>query len=357
MPSRLPFLDYLRFLAIFLVLGRHAVTPGTPWNLGGWVGVDLFFTLSGFLVGSILLRGDISFKTFFYRRALKIYPSFYFFLLVTLGIQLYFGALIRPARLLPTFLLYSNYKIGLWGHLWSLSVEEHFYLLLPAFLYLLRNSKRIPQAIVAVMLAVFLFRIVHGTLTVYDDITHTYPTHLRLDSLLCGVLIGYYWVFDQERLLAFSRRYRFALFTVGTLLLLPPFFWELESTEWMSTIGFTTNYLGAACLLCGGLSVNARKNLFSYIGERSYSIYLWHAPVLYWGIASFPSLAPFYFPIAIGVGILFANVVELPIVRSRRRAHKNSVIASAREATLGRETNPKNSYPESSSKLRATGPS
>src|SRR4051812_11977324 len=94
--TRIQGLDVLRGLAIILVLGRHgAIAPANQpilhaitsiWATGGWVGVDLFFVLSGFLVSGLIFRecqenGDFSLKRFFLRRGLRIYPPFYAFLL------------------------------------------------------------------------------------------------------------------------------------------------------------------------------------------------------------------------------------------------------------------------------------
>ena len=90
--TRMIGLDLLRLLAIFMVMGRHSeLCPAdTPlksawdsWHRNGWVGVELFFVLSGFLVSGLLFaeykkHGDISVKRFYVRRGLKIYPAFYF---------------------------------------------------------------------------------------------------------------------------------------------------------------------------------------------------------------------------------------------------------------------------------------
>jgi len=342
MPKRLAFLDILRFIAIFLVLGRHGANAEgfSAWNRGGWVGVDLFFVLSGFLVGGLLFKelrsnGRIDYVRFLVRRGFKIYPAFFFCLLVTLGLQFYFGAAVPWKRVVASALFFSNYQHGLWGHHWSLGVEEHFYLVFPVLLIAgfpgLHKRRQVPHAIFASILLIFFVRILHGLFTVYADMTHTTPTHLRLDSLLIGVLVGYFWIFDRERVENFSRRYRVVLFTTGLLLLLPPFFWSLEGTEWMSTLGFTSNYVGAALVLCAGLTVNA-SSWFSrglaFIGARSYSIYLWHAPILYWGIDYLrhiePSLTPFaamliFFAAAIAGGVLLAEAIEIPFLKLRDR--------------------------------------
>jgi len=103
--SRLVVLDALRALAVLLVIGRHLRIPyslspesGTRvfaelWQRGGWIGADLFFVLSGFLVSGLLFRehqqhGRVSLGRFFVRRGLKIYPAFYAFLAATLALRL-----------------------------------------------------------------------------------------------------------------------------------------------------------------------------------------------------------------------------------------------------------------------------
>lgn len=135
-------LDVLRGLAVLLVLGRHgrempADLPAgvrdffSLWLQMGWVGVDLFFVLSGFLVSGLLMRehasyGRINALRFVVRRGFKIYPLFWCLITAT--------ALVRPVRdeplpagqLLAELFFVQNYFDGLWNHTWSLAVEEHF---------------------------------------------------------------------------------------------------------------------------------------------------------------------------------------------------------------------------------------
>src|ERR1043166_4604044 len=133
-------LDLLRLVAIVLVLGRHAEQPpaGVPlasglvesWQRGGWVGVDLFFVLSGFLVSGLLFaefasRGQISVLRFYVRRGWRIYPAFYLLIATTiLGRTVFFQAPSGRHVLAEVFFLQS-YATGLWNHTWSLAVEEH----------------------------------------------------------------------------------------------------------------------------------------------------------------------------------------------------------------------------------------
>jgi peptidoglycan/LPS O-acetylase OafA/YrhL len=148
--ARLAGLDVLRAVAVLLVIGRHAApcpqqAPAgyravvDSWARGGWVGVDLFFVLSGFLIAGLLLRehaarGRIDYGRFLLRRGLKIYPPFWLLLAATVAMWSAAGRT-PPATQLAAELFYvQNYWPGLLPHTWSLAVEEHFYLLLPLVL-------------------------------------------------------------------------------------------------------------------------------------------------------------------------------------------------------------------------------
>src|SRR6266436_3971304 len=146
-------LDFLRGVAILLVILRHTVLFHIPgWEASlvqfGWAGVDLFFVLSGFLISGLLFseyrqNGMIRFARFAVRRALKIYPAFYFLVLLTVLARIALhtsDAVLRP--LLHDVFFMQSYTPGTYGHFWSLSVEEHFYILFPLALYFMLRRKR-----------------------------------------------------------------------------------------------------------------------------------------------------------------------------------------------------------------------
>ena len=121
-------LDLLRLFAVVLVLGRHLSLPTKSgifldaWRTGGWVGVDLFFVLSGFLISGLLFReyqqqGRIHLKRFLVRRGFKIYPPYYVLVAVTLFVFVSEGRPISNRHLLGTLFFLNNYLGGLWGHL------------------------------------------------------------------------------------------------------------------------------------------------------------------------------------------------------------------------------------------------
>lgn len=142
--KRLPGLDALRALAITWVILFHAGTLGLGWPLGpvarfGWMGVDLFFVLSGFLIGAQwfeALRADTaSFSSFYARRAWRIFPAY----LATLALYAFVPAVRERAQMQPlwqffTFtenLLIDFSSAKTFSHVWSLCVEEHFYVMFP----------------------------------------------------------------------------------------------------------------------------------------------------------------------------------------------------------------------------------
>ena len=345
-------LDILRFCAIFLVLGRHLqpapeyVIPAISqtaafWKKGGWIGVDLFFVLSGFLVSGLIFREyqkslSVDIKRFLIRRGFKIYPAFWVMILVTVVVRLWTGAEIPVSGLLGELFFLQNYVGLLWGQTWSLAVEEHFYFLLALLIaFLIRRFPadpfgRIPRIFVGVAIICFLLRLLATTNSFYGYYTHLYPTQLRLDSLFFGVLISYCWNFEGLAENTFLRIHRRKLGLIGTILLLPAFVFELESTPWMTSIGLTIFYFGSGALLVSfilsKLEDRAGWRLLGYIGQYSYSIYLWHMAVETWGTSVLRRLVPeenwyvyaaFYLTLSIGFGIFMGKLIEAPFLKLR----------------------------------------
>ncbi len=211
-------LDMLRGLAISLVLIRHFPTKVSADELVtyqlfqlGWAGVDLFFVLSGFLIAGLLFTelgqtGTLRIKRFLLRRGLKIWPSYF---AIYLGWMLFRGGA-EIARghpfdfvgMWPNFVFVQNYvdvAVAIrWPHSWSLAIEEHFYLCLPFLLLFLARSKRraqwTPVVLGALILGILGLRLLN---TSQDWADYYYPTHLRADSLLFGVLLA--WMVHTHR--------------------------------------------------------------------------------------------------------------------------------------------------------------
>jgi peptidoglycan/LPS O-acetylase OafA/YrhL len=347
-------LDVLRAVAVLLVLGRHLQpcppeqstflnAATTTWARGGWMGVDLFFVLSGFLVSGLLfkehqLHGEMRLKRFFFRRGLKIYPAFLAFLFVATAWRHLTGAQIGPKRFLVELLFLQNYFPSIWFHTWSLAVEEHFYLLLPvALLPLLRKRGEDP---VPTLCLIFLgvagiclsFRLFDSTVT-YDFYRHTAPTHKRIDSLFAGVMLSALYHYRREKLERFATKYGILLVPLGIALMAIPFVFALDSTRWIHGIGYTLLYLGGVMVLAVAVTRQDLKHWFwqgwAKIGMDSYSIYLWHAAALMLVAEPLRRIIPqagnwyFYAMIYIGsslaLGMTMSKLVEWPILRIRDR--------------------------------------
>ena len=336
-------LDALRGVAILLVLGNH-LGYFVIWQRMGWAGVDLFFVLSGFLISGLLFDewqrfGSIDFRRFYIRRGLKIYPAFYALLLVTVAVNFMrpgipsFPVTWRSVLAEATFT--QNYFRGVWGQTWSLGVEEHFYILLPIVLWLMYRGRRSDPApfrwLPALFMIVATAEIVLRTLTTRtlnsassaDLAAFLFPTHLRADALLFGVLIRYYRQFEPAKFAEMARS-KAALAVIGFAVLMLAVI--PGATPVMHTIGFSLVFFGWGFLLAR--AVDARPNRYlsalvvrplAGIGYFSYSIYLWHG----WIPGLFPhrTLLSFtlYLAASIALGVIMAKLIEVPALHARNR--------------------------------------
>lgn len=356
-PNRSQALDVLRFFAVFLVIGRHLPPLGencspilykicSVWTRGGWIGVDLFFVLSGFLVSGLLFKdyqknNSLSITRFYIRRGFKIYPAFYVFLFSTLIVWLVFSpSQVAKINVFAEIVFLQNYLGGIWWHTWSLAVEEHFYFLLPILLLILLKKRRLSDdpfrpivSIAFVVCILFLIiRILQSNIWEKFSGVHLMTSHTRLDSLFVGVVISYFYHFHRAKFENAIKGRRMILFIVGLLLLSPAFIFELNTTPFIYTFGFALLYLGSAALLCaamftGFLNSHILRPL-GYIGSHSYSIYLWHAPVMQWGVLIIcKKFLGSYLNCSTAVlltvilsfltGIVMAIIIEIPFLRIR----------------------------------------
>lgn len=351
-------LDVLRFGAIFLVLGSHLrdipADCGSAmarfallWKRGGWVGVDLFFVLSGYLVSSLLLAeiqktGKASISRFLIRRGFKIYPSFYLALAFTLAWRLAStDDSLSRGRLVGELFFLQNYVGMYWQHHWSLAVEEHFYLLLALgvcitqqirsrYVITLKEFRWLPWAWAASVLSCLVLRMRVGLELPFDVHTHLIPTHLRIDSLMTGTLLS--WLMHQ-RFPMFRPRQQTRLFLLlsGVALFIPPFVWDFTQFWWVLPFGASLHAVGASMLILAGFSGqssgSATMKCMAWIGARSYNIYLWHMPWLFWlnpmlcrhlGIQDNWALCTaLYLAGSVILGTLMTTAVERPFLRIR----------------------------------------
>lgn len=211
--ERRPGLDSLRAIAILIVVIYHAGIMGFPWpgrvHRFGWIGVDLFFVLSGYLIGGQLLAPlaqdrQLHLGRFFARRALRIFPAYLVVLAIYFSLP-WWREYPDMAQPLWKFLL-SIQNVALHGgtafsHAWSLAVEDQFYLALPLILLALNHR---PRASIVFPCAIFLGGILLRAFLAYQNPAEDgngvsfrafqawiyYPTWTRLDPLVLGVSLA-----------------------------------------------------------------------------------------------------------------------------------------------------------------------
>jgi peptidoglycan/LPS O-acetylase OafA/YrhL len=344
--ERIPELDVLRGLAILLVMGVHV--PAYPiWSaIGGW-GVDLFFVLSGFLIANLLFTeyrktGNVRFIRFLVRRALKVYPSFYILLALTVVYCCYRRVPFTGRQLLGEMLLTQNYIGAIWGHTWSLAVEEHFYILLPLLLAFMLKRRAgssdpfsaIPYVFLGISVVCLTLRIMNSMrYPLYAHPVHYEPTHLRFDTLFFGVLLAYLHNFRTEilqRLMTYPLRFPVA--AVGVLSFIPAIF--LSPTEpVVYTLGFTSIYVGFGTMLLLSIYKEPSKRpqpgvvvrSIARIGTYSYTLYLWHLPTaqVFSTLASrFLAVNQYvlhaaYLTTSIAIAVFLSKLIEKPVLRLR----------------------------------------
>lgn len=298
-------LDGVRGLAVILVFLNH-------WNLqrftGGWIGVDIFFFLSGYLITSLIQleyqkTGDISFKNFYIRRVLRLYPALILCVIIANILWSYNEPFIggqgnRMIATISSIFYFNNLVVGTvngnLGHLWSLSVEEHFYFLWPLLMYLFflkMSLKKIFFSLSFIILLVWIWRIyVYNCnptpIVFYGDkfVINAYLfTFCRIDSILLGALISFIYIKNKGNLFVFNNRINHIVFGI-LLLLLIIITLTIDNEGALMKHGFfiLTN------MVCFSLIIFALNNpdyillsnrFIRWFGSRSYGIYLYHFPV------------------------------------------------------------------------------
>ncbi len=343
-------LDVLRGLAILLVLGRH-LPEGTTvmsgllvhacgfWYKIGWSGVDLFFVLSGFLVSGLLFReyqkeGSIRLGRFLMRRTLRIWPAFYVMTFITLALVF---RTVSPMQIMSELFFLQSYIPHIWKHTWTLAVEEHFYLFLGILLLFLSKQKKAdPFGLLQWVWAAAAVGCLFLRLDIpYGDMWPFARTHLRIDGLLFGVLLSYYYCFHGEKLGRWVRARRWVLAASAVIVLSPIFFLHLGVEPFIPRFGLTCTYLGYGLILLlvvcakGPASGNILQKIMAWIGVRSYSIYLWHLPVCFFiaqplsrsvgGVAGLWLAIGVYLASSIIAGWISYRWIERPVLEWRDR--------------------------------------
>ncbi len=341
--KHVPALDGLRGLAILLVITHHQLIPLSL--KGGFLGVDLFFVLSGFLITTLLLAEfdaakTISLGNFYARRALRVGPALLLYLLVCLIVTYHTQMFewTHELKLVGIALVYStNWRIALgWDAaldptaiIWSLSIEEQFYLLWPVlfFVCLLVKLKRthIIAGLVLVVLAIMLHR--YSFWHSGAELNRLYyGTDTRADAPLLGCLMA---LIPRWKLSVSRKPY----FQIGVLLAVLCLIGLVLTTHFTDQFLYQGGYTAIAVLagVVTWSAANEPPRLLSaclewyplrWFGKISYGLYLWHwlllkTVSLYYLVGYWDPWARFV--LAVGVSALSFYVVERPFNKLKTR--------------------------------------
>ncbi|MFB6340455.1 acyltransferase family protein [Saccharicrinis sp. FJH62] len=362
--DRLNGLDHLRALAILMVMifhyGRGIPSWLEPLNRIGWTGVDLFFVLSGYLIGYQLLKeykntSGINFKRFYIKRFFRIIPVYLAVLI------LYYSLLpnLREGGGLPPlwrFLTFTqNFGLDVqtqksFSHAWSLCIEEQFYLLLPITITLFfksRGQKFAPYVIAGLIILGFIIRMYNWNEYVKPFIDSGnrrqmvynmqekiyYPSYNRMDGLLIGVSIAAIFNF-KPRIKEFLTKHGNIVLVCGILLFLFAYKICENFISYQSMIyGFPLISLAYGVIVIAAISPTCilykiKMRFTLIIATLSYAVYLIHKEVYYLvkmliDKSGNPKVEPWTFWIsvmmAILVGVIMHVIIEKPFLRLRTR--------------------------------------
>ena len=301
--KRIESLDFLRGIAIVLVLLRHfpddiSFVGGVSFQVIshlkslGYIGVDLFFVLSGFLVSGLffqkMAKGEKPLiKRFLVRRAFKIWPSYYIYLLFIFSYGIYSNGFSATWDSYFSAIFHlQNYILTNKLHLWSLSLEEHFYTFLGCVIFLIHllpGKRAKKNSLISIILLISLPVFTRYLLPDH----HTYMTHIRADGLFVGVLVGLIFHLYND-FFTLLKKFQGPLFITACIFLVPTLYYVDLAYRggFVRVFGFLSLYISFALFLICALnsSENTVEKLFnSTIGKLlqkfgflSYGIYLWH---------------------------------------------------------------------------------
>ncbi|MDQ6756571.1 MAG: acyltransferase [Bacteroidota bacterium] len=351
----IPGFDFLRGFAVLLVLLLHG---SYGFFKGGWIGVDLFFVLSGYLITSLLLNeyqnsGEIAISKFYIRRALRLFPALIVCIIMANALwpltNFYGGAIQKRATIAALFYFTNLIPGDISGnmeHLWSLSVEEHFYFIFPvlASFFLFKISLR--NCIIFLLL--FIFGISTFRICVYNNILRfadgflvidTYRfTLCRIDSILFGSVLAV--VLSRINFKEVTIKKNLAtlyLIVILALFVIVLFTVNHQNIFWNNGGFIFTNLLCLSAVLIvtrNPFHFLLSNKIFRWIGKRSYGIYLYHFPIFQAsdGLRQHHSLVNFLLVTIFRFGITFLlaevsyKYIEQPILKIKKRYEVSKVI-------------------------------
>jgi peptidoglycan/LPS O-acetylase OafA/YrhL len=360
--GRNPALDTLRAIAILLVVAGHILPPPSVragWHdlidLGGR-GVDLFFVLSGYLIGGIAIReierrGRLDLGEFWKRRWFRTLPAYY----VTLGLyaakQLLphkSGGLVSPGSYLFFWQIYAVKPLQDFGHSWSLCVEEHFYLVLPVLLLVFSRWRHRAADVLGLMVFIGLgMMLLRSGLTLAGWETFDRLSIWRTDGLCVGVALAAWEQMDPARARATVARQARVIAVLSALLIAIGCALQLTQSRFHQPF-FAFGFGGVVALGFArheALAAPGRRAFVALTAKISYSMYLLHPLVMSTLVTvgflrRGPVVAAAYFVLAVGLTYLSAwisyRIVEQPFLKLRDRIGRPARLAPTSSPTSER---------------------
>lgn len=337
-----PGVDGIRAFAVLAVVAYHFGWLSTP---GGFLGVDVFFTISGYLITSLLVAeyqrtGRIDIREFWKRRARRLLPALFVFLAVTAA---YVAAFVptevdRVQReLFPALGYFTNWFLigynesyfetfarpSLWRHLWSLAVEEQFYIVWPVLFFVLRKVRTALTVTLVLVIALVSTWWMANLFVPFEDPSRVYyGTDTRAAGILIGVALG----FLRHRLpvVEHKRRWPGLVGVLGLTMLV----WMVATVNgfdpWLYRGGFLLTGVASAAAIVGVVGSRSLRLIVGsapmrWVGLRSYGLYMWHWPVV---VFTRPNIDVFWDPkivtvVRLAVALILTEIsyrwIEMPV--------------------------------------------
>jgi len=296
-------LNGIRFIAVFLVLLDHWLVPILPIPLGH-LGVVIFFVLSGFLITRILfLNADEIHRTklsvwpkiirFIYRRSLRIFPIYFILLFIGLIFNISNFKELWPWLLSYTpnfYIMIKGQWLGTWDHLWSLAVEEQYYLIFPYFILFLNKKNYLSLFAIMIGLGImsrliFYFMMPHDIIEKYWMFSYVNPIS-AIDCFGLGGLLAYYYHYDHVLFLKIDQKKNYLPITIAAVvitLVLSNYSEYTYDNVWFSIFERSVSAIFAYFLILTALKEKnhylgqlLENRVIVYLGSISYGIYLYH---------------------------------------------------------------------------------
>jgi peptidoglycan/LPS O-acetylase OafA/YrhL len=345
----IPSLDGLRAFSIALVFLSHAGLKGI---VPGYFGVSVFFLLSGFLITTLLRlefeeKRSISLSSFYIRRVYRIWPPFYFFLIIGTLVQIVTrvgGVEIDPRLFGMQVAHLANYAIVTdgftpgralgTGPYWSLAVEEHFYLIFPLlYIFMLKSGLSI-RSQGSIILSLCFFALIWRCVLVFGLDASKYRLYVATDTRFDSILFGCWLAIAANPWLDLNpesnRRLKWVGVLIGSAVIIVSFFPRVF--WWDQTFRYTLQSLGLIPIFISAIQYPnswpwrlLNYNWIRYVGVLSYSAYLSHRMIIEWverGIGGPEWATALISLVATGLVSHFVYIlIEKPFARLRKRMH------------------------------------